>query len=155
MKSGKIDSEPANWRVLGRYYLEADMNLQAISVLEEAAKLFPKNAEIEVQIAQIFLQMEKTRDALKHAKSAIAKGNFETTKPFSVHYLVAYTAYDLGEIDEANAAIQSAEKFPEAAKDAQLPRLKNVIVEAINERENKAKDAAKSKTAPKKTASSR
>lgn len=155
MKSGKIESEPANWRVLGRYYLEADMNLQAIAVLEEAAKLFPKNSEIEVQIAQIFLQMEKTREAMKHAKTAIAKGNFETTKPFSVHYLVAYTAYDLGEIDEANAAIQSAEKFPEAAKDAQLPRLKNVIVEAINERENKAKDAAKSKTAPKKTASSR
>ncbi len=150
MKSGKIESEPTNWRVLGRYYLEADMNMRAAEVLEEAGRLFPKNGEIEVQIAQIFLQMEKTREALKHAKTAIAKGNFETTKPFAVHYLVAYTAYELGEVDEAHAAILAAEKFPEAPKDAQLPKLKNVIIEAINEREAKAKEASKPKSAAKK-----
>lgn len=155
MKSGKIESEPNNWRVLGRYYLEADMNVQAINVLAEAAKLFPKSSEIEVQIAQIYLQMEKPRDALRHAKFAITKGNFETTKPFSVHYLVAYTAYDVGEIDEAHKAILEAGKFPEAEKDPQFPKLKNVIVEAITERENKAKEKDKKPDAVKKTASNR
>ncbi len=158
MKSGKIESEPNNWRVLGRYYLEADQPQQAVNVLMEAAKLFPKTSEIEVQIAQIYLQMEKTRDALRHAKLAITKNNFETTKPFSVHYLVAYTAYDLGEIDEAQKAIESAEKFPEAQKDAQLPKLKNVVAEAISEREakKKEKEDAKGKNAPaKKTASAK
>lgn len=151
MKSGKIESEPNNWRVLGRYYLEADLNTQAIAVLEEASKLFPKSSEIEVQIAQIYLQLEKTREALQHAKAAIAKNNFETTKPFSVHYLVAYTAYDLGLVDEAHTAITAAEKFPEAAKDPQLPKLKNVIAEALAEREAKAKEKEnpKGKDAPK------
>jgi len=155
MKSSKIESEPNNWRVLGRYYLEGDQPQQAIKVLEEAAKLFPKSSEMEVQIAQIYLQLEKPKEAMRHAKAAIAKKNFETTKEFTVHYLVAYTAYDIGDIDEANRAILSAEKFPEAAKDAQLPKLKNVVLEALNERaeKEKAKQKDAKKDAPKKTAS--
>jgi tetratricopeptide (TPR) repeat protein len=150
MKSNKIESEPNNWRVLGRYYLEANLNVQAIAVLQEAAKLFPKNSEIEVQLAQIYLQMEKTKEAMQHAKNAIEKNNFETTKPYSVHYLVAYTAYELGNLDEALAAISRAEKFPEAADDAQLPKLKNVVTEAINEREaaKESKDSKGKKGGP-------
>lgn len=162
MKAGKIESEPNNWRVLGRYYLEADLNTQAVAVLKEASQLFPKNGEIEVQIAQIYLQMEKPREALFHAKAAVTKGNFEGTKPFSVHYLIAYTAYELGEIDEAHAALMVAEKFPEAAKDAQFPRLKAVIQDSINERQaNRESQEGKEKKGPaapapaKKTASNR
>jgi tetratricopeptide (TPR) repeat protein len=111
MKKGTIESEPHNWRILGRYYQEANMNLQAIAVLEEATKLFPKNGEMEVQISQIYLQLEKTRPAFEHAVKAVEKGNFEGTKPYAVHYLIAYTAYELGEIDAANAAITACEKF--------------------------------------------
>jgi len=148
MKGGKIESEPNNWRVLGRYYLEANLNKEAISVLEEASKLFPKNGEIELQLAQIYLQIEKPREALRHAKSAIEKGNFESTKPFSVHYLIAYTAYELGDLDESQRAIKVAETFPEAAKDAQFPKLKNVVNESLAERQatkesQEAKDAKK------------
>lgn len=143
MKSGKIENEPNNWRVLGRYYMEANMYTQAVAVLQEATKLFPKNGEMEIQLAQLFLQMEKTKEAHEHAKLAAAKGNFEAgTKPFSVWYLVAYTAYDLGMIDEAHKAIVQAEKVdPQtAAKDAQFPKLKNVVQEAIADREAKAKE---------------
>ncbi len=151
MKTGKIESEPNNWRVLGRYFLEANLNQQAVKVLEEAAKLFPKNSEIEVQIAQIYLQMERTKDALVHAKSAIAKGNFETTKPYTVHYMAAYASYELGQLDESLAAITQAEKYKEAASDQQLPKLKAVVTDAINEREaaksGKEKKGAQPKTA--------
>ena len=118
-------------------------------MLKEATKLFPKNGEIEVQIAQIYIQLENNREGLKHATEAVRKGNFELTKPFSVHYLRAYTAYDLGEIDIANEAATAAAKFPEAEKDAQFPKLKNVIAEAINEREAKKSEKAKT-AAPKK-----
>ncbi len=88
--------------------------------------------------------MENNRESLKHAKLAVQKGNFEGTKPFSAHYLIAYTAYDLGEVDEAKAAIEKASTFEESKKDAQFPRLKAVIEEAIAERE-----AKKSEKAPK------
>ena len=150
MKSGGIESEPNNWRVLGRYYQEANMNHRAIEVLKEAANLFPKNGEIEMQIAQIHIQMENNREGLKHAKLAVKKGNLESTKPFSAYYLIAYTAYDLGEIDEANEAVTAASKFPEAEKDAQFPRLKGVIAEAVTERELKKSEKSKLENTPKK-----
>lgn len=155
MKSGGIESEPNNWRVLGRYYLEANMNQRAIEVLQEGSLLFPKNGEFDIQIAQIYIQMEKNREALKHAQEAARKGNFDSTKPFSVHYLIAYTAYDLGEIDVAHEAVAVAEKYPEAEKDAQFPKLKTVIVEALAERENKKTEKSKAETAPKKSTGGR
>ena len=153
LKKGTIDSEPHNWRILGRYYQEANLNERAVAVLQEATKLFPKNGELEVQIAQIYLQMEKTRDAFTHASAAVAKGNLEGTKPYSVNYLVAYTAYELGELDAAAAAIAACEKFEEHKKDSQFPRLREVIKEARAERE--AKNQPKAKDAPKKTATAR
>jgi tetratricopeptide (TPR) repeat protein len=152
MKKGTIESEPHNWRILGRYYQEANLNTQAISVLQEATKLFPKNGELEVQIAQIYLQIEKTREAFQHAKTAVAKGNFEGTKPYGVHYLIAYTAYELGEIEESSKAIEAAEKFEESKKDPQFARLKEVVKEVLTERELKKQPAD---TGSKKTASAR
>jgi tetratricopeptide (TPR) repeat protein len=143
MKSGAIDSEPGNWQVLGRYYLEANMNERAIEVLKEASRQFPKNGEIELQVAQIYIQMENNKEALRHAKLAAEKGNFERTKPFSVYYLIAYTAYDMGEIDEAKAAVEKAGQFEESKKDAQFPRLKGVIEEAIAEREARKSEKPK------------
>ncbi len=153
MKKGTIENEAHNWRILGRYYQEANMYTQAIAVLKEATGLFPKNGELEVQIAQLSLQMEKTRDAFEHATAAIAKGNFEGTKPYSIHYLIAYTAYELGEIDAANAAITACEKFEEHKKDTQFPRLRDVVREAIAERE--AKNKAKAEAPPQKKTASR
>jgi tetratricopeptide (TPR) repeat protein len=153
MKKGTIESEPLNWRLLGRFYQEANMNEQAIAVLQEATKLFPKNGELEVQIAQIHIQMEKTKEAFQHAKTAIAKGNFEGTKPYGVYYLLAYTAYDLGDMDEAAKAIAEAEKFDESKKDPQFSRLKDVVTEAIAERDAKKKEKEKENATPvKKTA---
>lgn len=147
MKKKMIESEPHNWRILGRYYQEANMNEQAIAVLKEATGLFPKNGELEVQVAQIYLQMEKTKEAFEHAKAAVAKGNFEGTKPYGVHYLVAYTAYELGKIEDADKALAEAEKFEESKKDPQFSRLKEVVKEAIAEREakEKAKDEPQKK----------
>ncbi len=140
MKKGSIESEPHNWRILGRYYQEATMNTQAIAVLKEATKLFPKNGELELQIAQIYLQMENTREAFNHAKLALAKGNFEaSTKPYGVHYLKAYTAFELGELEESDKALTDAQQFKEHEKDSQFARLKEVVRDALEEKANKNK----------------
>lgn len=155
MKKGAITSEPNNWRLLGRYYQEANMNEQAAAALLEGAGLFPKNSEIEVQLAQLYTQMEQPRKALEHAKAAVAKGNFESTKPFSVYYLMAYTAYDLGDYEQAKAAMAAAEKYAEdAKKDVQFPKLKAAIEDAIAEREAKAKEKQKKAAYPHKATAS-
>jgi len=161
MKKGTIESLPHNWRLLGRYYQEANQNDKAVSVLQESTKLFPQNGELEYQIALIYLQMEKTKEAFEHAKSAVAKGNFEGSKPYGVWYLVAYTAYDLGLIEESDKALAECEKFEESKKDPQFARLKEVVKEAIAERDAKNQDKEKNEktkgkdSAPKKTASVR
>lgn len=155
MKKGTIESIPHNWRILGRYYQEANMNTQAVAVLEEATKLFPTNGEMEVQIAQIYLQMEDTKSANRHAKLANKKGNFEGSKPYSVHYLEAYTAFELGNLDESNNALLAAEKFEEHKKDSQFARLREVVREALEEKANKLKPkepAKKAEPAPAKAA---
>ncbi len=146
MKKGTIDSEPYNWRILARFYQEANQNDAAIKVLKEATQLFPKNGEIEFNIALIYYSIEKNRECFQSAKAAAAKGNFETTKPYAVYYLMAYTAFDLGELDEALSAITAAEKFEEHKKDSQFARLKEVITEAVAERD--AKNRPKETAAP-------
>src|SRR5260221_13983403 len=104
---------------------------------------------MEYQIPLLYLQMEKNREAFLPAKVATEKGNFEGSKPYGVHYLVAYTAYELGDIDAANAAIAECEKFEDHKKDSQFPRLRDVVKEAIAERE--AKNKPKADPIPKKT----
>lgn len=149
MKTGEIDSEPNNWRLLGRFHQEANQPKEAVAALEEGARRFPKNGEIEVQLAELHFQSEQIAAALQHAKAAIEKGNFETTKPFSVYYLIAYTAYDLAKFDEARQAIIAAEKYPEEfSRDPQFSSLKNAVNDAIAEREKKAaaKEAKDAKT---------
>lgn len=138
MKSGAIDSEPNNWRLLGRFYQENNQPVQAIAALQEGADLFPTNGEIEMQLAELHFQREEIKATLQHAQAAVAKGHFETTKPFSVYYLIAYTAFDLGLLDEAQAAIAAAEKFPEdVQRDAQFSDLKAAVNEAIVKRDTK------------------
>ncbi len=146
LKDGTIESDPSNWSILGRFYQEANQPMQALAVLQEAAGLFPQQGEIEVLMTHLCIQMENTAEALQHAKAAAAKGHFEATKPYFVQYLIAYTAFDLGRLDDAQNAIMAAEKYTdEAAKDAQFPTLKAMIVDAVAEHERKAKDPAKAK----------
>ena len=67
------------------------------------------------------------------------------------------TAYDLGDLEEAQKAIAMAEKVdPQtAAKDAQFPKLKAVVQEALAEREAKAKEKTNAAEKAKKSASNK
>lgn len=144
LKKGTIESDPKTWGILGYYYQQADNELQALSVLAEATKLFPAAGQLELQIGEIYRQQEKTRDAYTHYKSAVKKGGLE--KPQVGYQLLAYAAFELSELDEALNAVVEAEKFPEAQKDAQLPKLKKAIQDALEERKYKKEEAAKKKT---------
>src|SRR5690606_4597550 len=124
----------------------ANQNDKAIAALQEGATLFPQNGEIEFQLAQAYLQMENTELALKHAQAAAAKGNFESTKPFSVYHFIAYAAFDLDKLEEAAAAVKKAEALPEAATDPQFPRLKEIVLETIETQEREKAEAAAAAT---------
>lgn len=134
MKSGKIESNLANWRVLGSYLQQSNRELQAISALQEATKLFPKEGSLDFMTAQIYQQLEQTKEVYNYCVRAVNKGNLGE-KPHQVHLLLAYSAYELDKLDEALKAINEAGKTPEGAKDSQVKSLKDAITAMIAERE--------------------
>ncbi|MBI5771633.1 MAG: tetratricopeptide repeat protein [Verrucomicrobia bacterium] len=141
LKSGKIESDPKTWMNLGLIYQQNNKELQAISVLKEAAKLYPNNGQFDYLIGEIYRAVEKTREAFNQYKEAIRKGGLD--KPHVVHQLLSYSAFELGDLDEALKAVKQAETFPEGKKDAQLPRLRQAIEDAIKERQYNLEQAQK------------
>lgn len=144
LKSGKIESDPKTWMNLGLIYQQNNKELQAIAVLQEAGKLYPNNGQIDYLIGEIHRQMEKTRDAHKSYREAIRKGGLD--KPHLVYQLLAYSSFELEDFEEALKAVNEAAKFPEGAKDQQLPRLKEAIEGAIKERQYNLEQAQKKKS---------
>lgn len=134
MRSGKIESTPTNWRHLGQFYQQANKELQAINALQEAAKLFPEDGSLETLIAQIYLQMDRNKEARDHLLRAIEKGNLGD-RPHTVYTMLAYVQFELEEYDAALKSIAAAEKLPGAANDSQLKQLKNGITQTIQDLE--------------------
>ncbi len=141
LKNGSIESDQKNWGTLGYYYQQANDEKKAIAALKEASGLFPKTGAFELQIGQIYLSMEKTKEAYAHFQVAIKRGGLD--KPYSALQALAYAAFELELFDEALEAVLAAEKYPETQKDTQLPRLKAAIEAGIKEREMAKAEAAK------------
>ncbi len=135
MRKGTIESTVNNWRILGAYYQQANRELQAISALQEATKLFPKEGSLDLLIGQIYSQLDKTKDAYEAYSRAVQKGNLGD-KPHLAYLYLAYAAFELGKYDEALKVIEECvKKFPEAAKDSQVKNLKDGIEAMIADRE--------------------
>ena len=139
LRDGSIENDLKNWELLAYSYQQVDRPLQAIDALKEGSKKFPKSGQLDYQIAQIAYSMNRAEEAYKHLKDAIAKGGLE--KPGAVQGFLGYVAWELGKLEEASAAVAKAMELPDAGKDAQLPRLKQAIDEAIREREAKSEAA--------------
>jgi tetratricopeptide (TPR) repeat protein len=134
LKSGSIPNEPGNWTLLAICYQQLHQEPKAIQALLQASKIFPKQGSLDLQIGQLYYGMDKTADAYKYTKSALAKG---VDKPGQNYVLLAWLAFELKKYDEALDAAKEAVKFDPNSKDAH--RLMEAISDAIKER-----DAAKS-----------
>ncbi len=141
LKNGSIESDQKNWATLGYFYQQANEEAKAIAALKEAATLFPRTGAFDLQIGQIYLSMEKTKEAYGHFKEAVKRGGLD--KPASALQALAYAAFELEEFDAALEAVKAAEAFPEGQKDSQLPRLKYAIEASIKEREAAKAEMAK------------
>lgn len=133
LKNGSIESDQKNWATLGYFYQQANEEKKAIAVLTEAAGLFPKTGAYNLQVGQIYLSMDKTKEAREAFRVAIKRGGLD--KPYSALQALAYAAFELEDFDEALESVKAAEVFPESQKDTQLPKLKAAIEAGIRERE--------------------
>jgi tetratricopeptide (TPR) repeat protein len=133
LKTGDIENLQSNWELLAYSYQQVDKPFQAIEVLKEAARHFPKSGQLDYQTATIYYSVDKADEAYRYLMSAVAKGHLE--KAYAVYNFLAYVDYELGKFDEALVAVDRAIASAGAEHESQLPRLKQAIEDALKERE--------------------
>ncbi len=134
LESGTIDSTLDNWLLLSASYQQINQDFKSIEVLEEAARRYPTNGELEFKIAQVYLMLDNNQKAYEHCKAAIARGHLAKAQP--VYILLAYMAYELGSFEDAKMAIDKAIELTDKP-DHQALGLRGAIEEAIKERDAK------------------
>lgn len=130
LKNGKIDPEQKNFELLAACYQQIGKDDLAIEVYLQAIKTFPKSASLEQQIGQMYYNIDKRDEALKHLQAAVTKG---LEKPVQTLILVSYLALELKRLDEALVAAEKAVAADAKNKDAQ--NILGVIKDSIKERE--------------------
>jgi len=135
LEENTIERTQANYELLANSYQQLHQEDKAVATLMAAAKVFPRSAQIENEIAVVFQSVDKSKEALEHVKACIAKGG--TDKPYKDWLFYAYLALDLKQYDAATKGATEAAKYPEAKKEAAQ------MLEAINatvlDRENRLK----------------
>ena len=132
LRTGAIEADIKKWELLAYSFLQINQEFKAIEVLKEAIKAFPKSGQLDNQIAQIYYSLNNSEESYRYLNSALAKGGLD--KPGAVYYFKAYICYELQKYDEALEAIDKAAELQDE-QDAQLPRLRQAIQEAIKERQ--------------------
>lgn len=130
LRDGSIDSDQSKWELLATCYQQLGKEARAIEIFLEAIKLFPKAANLDQMIGQIYYNTDKPEMALKHFQSAVNKG---LDKPAPTLVLVSYLALELKRLDEALVAAEKAVKADPKSKEANS--LLKLIKESIDERE--------------------
>jgi uncharacterized protein HemY len=141
LRNGTIESDVKNWLLLMYSYQQANQELQAINAGKEAIKLFPKAAQLDFNVGQIYYGMNDTKNANAFFRTAVKKGGLE--KPYPTWMVYAYTSFELGNLEEALDAINEAGKLKEHEKDSSWSKMKDAIEAAIKERDEKKADAEK------------
>ncbi len=134
LETGGIDPDLNNWLLLAASYQQINQDFTAIEVLKEAAKRFPKNGELEFKIAQVYQQLDNNQEAYNYSKLSVQVGGL--AKAQQTYMFLAYTAYEVGQIDDAKDAIDKAISLM-PKPDHQALGLKSAIEEAIKERDAK------------------
>lgn len=133
LKSGGIENDQKNWELLAYSYQQLNRDLKAVEILKEATKVFPKDGQLEYQIAQNYYGMEKLPEALVHIQSCVAKGGGH--KPHQSYLFLAYIAFELKKFDVALGAAKKAVTYADGAKEGK--RMLSAIEDAIKDREAK------------------
>ena len=128
-----IEIEARNYELWSSALQQMQRPLKAIEALQEGAKAFPKNGQMEFLIAQIYTQLEKPEEALPHIQAAITKGNL--AKPYQAYLSLSFTAYQLKKFDIALEGAKKAAEYPEGAKDGN--NMVKALEDIMKDRETK------------------
>ncbi|MSU47261.1 MAG: hypothetical protein EXS42_09130 [Lacunisphaera sp.] len=135
LKNGQIQNELKNWELLALCYQQLQQPLKGIEALKHASLSYPKSGQLEYMIAQAYYSLDKPEDAIRHLKTAVAKGGL--AKPHQVYLFLAYLAFELKQFDDVLDAVKKAAAIPEGANDPQVKNMTKAIEDILKNREAK------------------
>jgi Tfp pilus assembly protein PilF len=132
LKAGTIENQRKNWELLSSAYQQMKHEDRAIDALKRATTAFPKDGQLEFQMAQIYYTQGKVADAYTHSLKASDKGQLD--KPGQTYLYLAYLGYELGKLDEASRWTEQASQQADV-KPTDIAPIKRAITDALKERE--------------------
>ena len=108
IKQGKLSKDERNLTFLAQAWSFAKENEKAVPVMMAAAKL-AKDGELDAQLAQTYLNMEKWQQAIDSSITALEKGGLRNEG--TVHLVLGMAHFNLGDYNVALNELAEAEKF--------------------------------------------
>lgn len=107
IKQGKLSEDERNLTFLAQAWSFAKENEKAVPVMMAAA-LLSKDGELDAQLAQTYLNMEKWQLAIDSSLTALKKGNLRNEG--TVHLVLGMANFNLGDYNVALNELAEAEK---------------------------------------------
>lgn len=107
IEEGKLSNDERNLTFLAQAWSFAKENEKAVPVMMAAAKL-SEDGELDAQLAQTYLNMEKWQLAIDSSLTALEKGNLRNEG--TVHLVLGMAHFNLGDYNVALNELAEAEK---------------------------------------------
>ncbi|MGY0583505.1 MAG: tetratricopeptide repeat protein, partial [Paraglaciecola chathamensis] len=107
-ESGALDKNLKNLKFLSQCWVLAKENEEAVPVMKAAADL-SDDGELDAQLGQIYLNMEKWQQAITASEAALEKGGLRNEG--TVHLVKGMAFFNVGQYNDALNELAEAEKF--------------------------------------------
>ena len=116
MKAGKIDRDVRNLRLLSQAWLQAQESEKSIVPLREAATR-SKDGDVDMRLAQAYLNLDKYKEAVDALTSALKKGGLE--RPDQANVMLGLAQFELQNFEAAKRAFGIAKEDSRSRKAAE------------------------------------
>jgi len=114
LEDGTIEGTARNWRLLSQAWTLAQEHRRSIEALTRAAAL-SDDGELDARIAQGHAMLDDWESAVAAARVALDKG---VESPHELRIMIGMSLFELGRLDEAEAAFAAARRTPEGRETA-------------------------------------
>ena len=105
MRTGKIEENIRNLRLLSQAWLQAQENEKSIAPLQRAAGL-SKDGELDMRLAQAYINLYQYEDAVVALETAFSKGGLKRAD--QAHVMLGMALFEIQKFDASLAAFRKA-----------------------------------------------
>ncbi len=135
MQEGKIEENIRNLRLLSQAWLQAQENEKSLPPLQQAARL-SKDGELDMRLAQAYINLYRYDDAVKSLRTAFKKGGLKRSDQANI--MLGLALFETQKFDASIAA------FTEASKDKRSRKAAETWLGYVNSEKQRKKQLEKS-----------